>query len=66
MRFDDEDQMHSETGPALRFRDGSCLYYWHGTKIPAELITEKLTPRKALRIENAEHRRAAIVIDDVE
>jgi len=35
---DDQRCLHCETGPALRWEDGSGLYFWHGIRVPAQVI----------------------------
>lgn len=59
-KLDDEKQLHSELGPAVRYRDGFGIYAWHGTKIPEEWFTDKMpTAAEILRIEDMEVRRCA-------
>ena len=64
IKFDEQNRLHGETGPAIRFRDGYSVYAWHGVRIPAEWIENKasLTPKMALTWENVEQRRCAIEI----
>lgn len=64
IKFDDNNLLHCETGPAIRFRDGYSLYSWHGTRIPAEWIEDKenLSPETALTWPNIEQRRCAAEI----
>lgn len=64
IKFDDENRLHSEAGPAIKFRDGFSVYAWHGVRIPKEWIENKksLTPKIALTWENVEQRRAACEI----
>jgi hypothetical protein len=64
IKFDDQNRLHSETGPAIRYRDGYSVYAWHGTSIPAEWIENKskLTAKIALTWENIEQRRCAAEI----
>lgn len=65
IKFDDQDRLHSEVGPAIRYRDGFSVYSWHGVTIPGEWIENKnyaLTPKIALTWENIEQRRAACEI----
>lgn len=64
IRFDDQDRLHCETGPAIEYEDGFAVYSWHGVSIPKEWITErdKLTANTALTWENIEQRRAACEI----
>lgn len=53
-------RMHSSTGPAIRWRDGWALHFWHGTRVPAEWIEQPDTvdPRLALTHPQIEQRRA--------
>lgn len=64
IKFDDENRLHCEDGPAIRYRDGYSVYAWHGTNIPAEWIEKKseLTAKIALTWENIEQRRCACEI----
>jgi hypothetical protein len=64
IKFDDQNRLHCETGPAIRFRDGYSVYAWHGTRIPSEWIEKKseLTAKIALTWENIEQRRCACEI----
>ena len=58
--FDDNDLLHSETGPAIRCRDGWEVYCWHGVNIPGEWIKDKPpTASEAITWQNMEQRRAA-------
>ena len=57
---DMEGRLHNEKGPSISFRDGWCLYHWHGTAVPGEWVTGKPpSAKKALAWENIEQRRAA-------
>ena len=31
-------RLHCETGPAVAWADGTAVYAWHGTRVPADLI----------------------------
>ena len=64
IKMDDENRLHCENGPAIRYRDGYSVYAWHGTRIPADWIEKKetLTAKIALTWENIEQRRAAAEI----
>lgn len=64
IRFDDQNRLHCEAGPAIEYEDGYSLYAWHGTTIPAEWIVKRseLTPKIALAQTNTEIRRAACEI----
>lgn len=64
IKLDDQNRLHSENGPAIRFRDGVSIYSWHGVRIPADWIENKanLSAETALTWENIEQRRAACEI----
>lgn len=64
IKFDEDDRLHCETGPAIRYRDGFSVYAWHGTRIPGEWIEnrENLDVTIALTWENVEQRRCACEI----
>lgn len=63
VKFDEQNRLHSENGPAIMFRDTFSVYSWHGTRIPAEWIRDKsLDAKTALTWENIEQRRAACEI----
>jgi len=61
---DEEGRLHSETGPALSYRDGSKYYSWRGLAVPSEWIEspEQLTASTALTWKNIEQRRAGCEI----
>jgi hypothetical protein len=60
LTVDDQNRPHGESGPFCRWRDGSALYSWHGTRVPRSWIESKATldPRLALTHDNVEMRRA--------
>lgn len=64
IKMDDQNRLHCEDGPAIRYRDGFSVYAWHGVRIPSEWIEHKadLTPQTALTWENIEQRRCACEI----
>ena len=64
LKFDVDQLLHAEHGPAIKFRDGYSVYAWHGTRIPAEWIEDRdnLDPSIGLTWENMEQRRAAAEI----
>jgi len=64
IKMDEQNRLHCEDGPAIRYRDGFSIYSWHGTRIPSEWIEKKadLTPKIALTWENIEQRRCACEI----
>lgn len=54
-------RMHCETGPAIAWRDGYALHYWHGVRVPADLVEgDGWDTDRILREPNAEIRRCAI------
>jgi hypothetical protein len=59
IKFDEENLLHNEHGPSVKFRDGYSVYSWHGTRIPGKWIEEGITPQEALSQTNAELRRCA-------
>jgi hypothetical protein len=64
IKFDDQNRLHCEDGPAIRYRDGHSIYSWHGTRIPSDWIEKKseLSAQTALTWENIEQRRCACEI----
>lgn len=64
LTVDEQHRPHGEAGPFCRWRDGSALYSWHGTRVPAAWVERKadLDPRTALTHESVELRRAAAEI----
>lgn len=59
-KVDEAGLLHSENGPAFRFRDGWEIYSWHGMTVPKEWIIDKenVDPTLALTHPNMELRRA--------
>lgn len=37
---DDRNRLHCATGPAIGWSNGSCMYYWHGVRVPRRLIVD--------------------------
>jgi hypothetical protein len=64
LRIDDGNRPHAEAGPFCQWRDGTALYAWHGTYVPAAWIEDRasLDPQTALTWPNVEQRRAAAEI----
>lgn len=63
--FDQNRGLHSETGPAVKYRDGLCsIYMWKGTRIPKDLIENrhKMTVKDIIGEQNAEIRRIMVEI----
>ncbi|GIJ57596.1 DUF6745 domain-containing protein [Virgisporangium aurantiacum] len=52
-------RLHCATGPAIGWRDGWRLYFWHGTRVPGWVIEEPLVERVHAEA-NIEVRRCAI------
>lgn len=65
IRRDEAHRLHCANGPAVRFRDGWCVYAWHGYRIPVSahwIITDRdrLTPESIEAERNAELRRVML------
>ena len=58
---DQQARLHCETGPALAYADGYAGHWWHGVRVPADLVTgDGWAPDRILKEPNAEIRRCAI------
>jgi hypothetical protein len=59
---DDRGRLHSQTGPAMAFRDGWSVWAWHGVRVPQYVIEQPDTIRieKIAAEPNAEIRRVMI------
>ena len=55
-------RLHSMTGPAVRYLDGTEVYAIHGVRVPSDIIThpERLSMERVASEANAEVRRAMI------
>ena len=62
IRFDDQNRLHCEDGPAILYRDGFSVYAWHGVRIPGDWIENGISVKQAFRIENLEKRQAAFEV----
>jgi hypothetical protein len=64
IKFDEQNRLHCQDGPAIRYRDGYSVYAWHGVRVPAKWIDDPngLTAQEALKVPNMEQRRAACEI----
>jgi hypothetical protein len=64
LMVDDSDRPHAENGPFCRWRDGTALYSWHGTRIPARWIERRgtLDPNEVIKAANVEWRAAGAAI----
>lgn len=62
--LDAEGLLHSESGCAIKYKDGQGVSAWHGTRVPREWIEDptSITTEIALKWENIEQRRAACEI----
>ena len=40
IEHDDRNRMHCPAGPAIGWRNGSEMYYWHGVRVPRRLIEQ--------------------------
>ena len=56
---DEQGRLHDGDKPALHFRDGWALWYWHGINVPKDIILhpDDITLEKALNEPNQELRR---------
>jgi len=58
---DDQFRLHAADGPALRWPDGWALHRWHGTPVPADLVSgDGWDLPRILSEQNTELRRCAI------
>ena len=54
-------RLHCEDGPAIAWRDGWGLHFWHGVHVPADLVEgDGWAPDRILTEPNTEIRRCAI------
>jgi hypothetical protein len=62
IEMDDRNRLNCQTGPAIKWRDGWCVNYWHGTSVPKWLIDspEKITIKAINAASNQEFRRVMI------
>ena len=58
--FDDRKRLHSDTGPAIKFRDGYAVFAWHGARVPAKIILDpkSITREDIMAEKNSEVSRA--------
>jgi hypothetical protein len=40
LEYDDRNRLHCATGPAIGWSNGSCMYHWHGVRVPRRLIVD--------------------------
>lgn len=62
IKRDDQNRLHCDDGPAIRYRDGYSLYCLHGVRIPAHVIEapNTITLKEISAERNAEVRRVMI------
>lgn len=62
LHFDENYELHNETGPSVRFEDGFSLYNIHGVIVPEWVVLhpDQITVEKILEEQNAEVRRIMI------
>ena len=56
---DPQGRLHSTKGPAISWKDGYALHYFHGTAVPSAIIEhpESITVKAIMKESNAEVRR---------
>ncbi len=59
IKRDEQNRLHCEDGPAIRWKDGYCNYFWHGVSVPEKLIErpDEITKEDLINETNAEVRR---------
>ena len=64
LMVDDADRPHAEIGPFCRWRDGTSLYSWHGTRVPARWIEQRetLDAKEVIKSVDVEQRAAGAAI----
>ena len=62
IRMNENEVLHCEDGPSIRFSDGFEVYSWNGVKVPKKFIMKEITAAEALKEENLELRRCACEI----
>jgi hypothetical protein len=62
IRRDQRGRLHAENAPALIFRDGSAFAFWHGVRMPLDVILDHstLTLERILNESNAEVARVMV------
>ena len=62
LHVDDRGRSHCETGPFVRWRDGSALYAIHGVRVPSDIVERpgSITTQRIDAQQNAEVRRIMI------
>jgi hypothetical protein len=64
VKRDESNRMHSDNGPAIRWRDGFELYYLDGIHLDKELydriMSKTMTFEEMLKVPNTDHRMIAL------
>jgi len=60
LEFDGASRLHSDSGPAVRWRDGWGVHVWHGTWVPESLVATGWPVERIFSEPNVEIRRCAI------
>jgi hypothetical protein len=60
LTVDDQNRPHCSDGPYCEWRDGSALFAWHGTNIPAKYYLREHSAAEILAEQNVEVRRCMI------
>jgi hypothetical protein len=62
LRFDERGRQHCAEGPAVKWRDGSVLYFWHGVRVTRQTIEapDTLTPEQIFAESDIDLRRIMI------
>jgi hypothetical protein len=60
LEFDGASRLHSESGPAVLWRDGWGVHVWHGTWVPESLVSTGWPVEQILSEPNVEIRRCAM------
>ncbi len=66
LQVDARGRLHNESGPAIAYPDGSESWAWHGTWVPAGLLTRRITPDSIARMPNIETRRVMTEVLGIE
>jgi Domain of unknown function (DUF6745) len=66
IRRDQRGRLHCENAPALIFRDGSSFAFWHGVRMPLDVVLDRstLTLERILKEPNAEVARVMVSLYD--
>lgn len=67
IKFDDQNRLHCEDGPAIEYQDGTMVFAWHGVRLDRSrwnwiLDKKSIRAKAALKEENLELRRVACEI----